>query len=130
MYKRQDQGVATLEDGLYATEETLADPEMVDALARFVKATMRGWAYAAENPDEAAQIVLDNDMTGAQTEAHQKRMVGEVIKLVGDSDGTLDVAAAENTVAVLLGGGSDPVITKAPEGAWTSAVTDKMKTMP
>lgn len=130
VFKYQDQGVATLEDGLYATEETLADPEMVDALARFVKATMRGWAYAAENPDEAAQIVLDNDMTGAQTEEHQKRMVGEVIKLVGDSDGTLDVAAAENTVAVLMGGGSDPVITKAPEGAWTSTVTDKMKTMP
>jgi NitT/TauT family transport system substrate-binding protein len=25
----------------------------------------------------------------------------------------------------LLSGGSDPVITKAPEGAWTPAVTDK-----
>jgi NitT/TauT family transport system substrate-binding protein len=57
-------------------------------------------------------------------------MVGEVVKLVGDSDGTLDTKAAESTVAVLMGGGSDPVITKQPTGAWTSAVTDKMKTLP
>ncbi len=32
---------------------------------------MRGWQYAAENPEEAAQIVLDNDETGAQTLEHQ-----------------------------------------------------------
>ena len=129
VFKYEDQGVATLEDGLYTTEAKLADPAMVDKLARFVKASMKGWAYAAEHPDEAAEIVLDNDSTGAQTESHQKRMVSEVNKLVGGSDGTLDVKAAENTVAVLMGGGSDPVITKKPEGAWTSAVTDKMKTL-
>ena len=129
VFKYEDQGVATLEDGLYTTEAKLADPAMVDKLARFVKASMKGWAYAAEHPDEAAEIVLDNDSTGAQTESHQKRMVSEVNKLVGGSDGTLDVKAAENTVAVLMGGGSDPVITKKPEGAWTSAVTDKMRTL-
>ncbi|WP_062209687.1 ABC transporter substrate-binding protein [Aureimonas sp. AU12] len=130
VFKYEDQGVATLEDGLYTTEAKLADPAMVDKLARFVKASMKGWQYAAANPDEAAAIVLDNDTTGAQTEEHQKRMVGEVVKLVGDSDGTLDTKAAESTVAVLMGGGSDPVITKTPAGAWTSAVTDKMKTLP
>jgi len=130
VFKYEDQGVATLEDGLYTTEAKLADPATVDKLARFVKASMKGWQYAAANPDEAATIVLDNDTTGAQTEEHQKRMVGEVVKLVGDSDGTLDTKAAESTVAVLMGGGSDPVITKQPAGAWTSAVTDKMKTLP
>jgi len=129
VFKYEDQGVATLEDGLYTTADKLQDPAMVDKLARFVKASMRGWQYAAANPDEAAGIVLDNDTTGAQTEEHQRRMVGEVIKLVGDSDGTLDTKAAENTVSVLMGGGSDPVITKTPEGAWTSAVTDRMKAM-
>jgi NitT/TauT family transport system substrate-binding protein len=29
----------------------------------------------------------------------------------------------------LLASGSDPVITKEPKGAWTHAVTDKMKTL-
>jgi len=90
-----------------------------------VRASMKGWKYAEENPDEAAGIVLDNDDTGAQTEAHQKRMMGEIAKLTAGSNGALDVADYERTVASLLSGGSDPVISKAPEGAWTHAITDK-----
>jgi NitT/TauT family transport system substrate-binding protein len=69
-------------------------------------------------------IVLDFDETGAQTEQHQIRMMGEVAKLTAGSSGALDAAAYERTVATLLGGGSDPVISAAPTGAWTSAVTD------
>jgi NitT/TauT family transport system substrate-binding protein len=131
VFKYEDQGVATLEDGLYVLEENLQDSAFVDKMARFVKASMKGWDYARENPEEAAQIVLDNDATGAQTEAHQVRMVGEIVKLLGEegSVGALDTAAADRTVETLLGGGSDPVITKAPEGAWTSAVTDKAAAM-
>ncbi|MCC4297453.1 ABC transporter substrate-binding protein [Aurantimonas coralicida] len=128
VFNYTDQGVATLEDGLYVLEEDLQKPEMVDAYARFVKASMKGWSYAAENPEEAAEIVLDNDMTGAQTMAHQTFMMGEIAKLLGD-DGALDTAAADNTVGVLMSGGSDPVITKEPEGAWTSVVTDKAAEM-
>ena len=73
--------------------------------------------------------MLDNDATGAQTEKHQKRMMGEINKLTEGSNGTLDVADSERTVETLLKGGSDPVITKKPEGAWTTAVTDKAKGM-
>ncbi|PWR03456.1 nitrate ABC transporter substrate-binding protein [Meridianimarinicoccus roseus] len=119
-----DRGVATLEDGLYVLDETLEDPAMVDALERFVAASMRGWAYAAENPEEAAEIVLENDATGAQTFEHQVRMMEEVGKLLGE-DGVLDPAAFETTVASLLSGGSDPVITAHPgDAAWTHAITD------
>ena len=124
-FKYEDEGVATLEDGLYVLEDNLKDPAFEDKMVRFVRASMKGWKYAEANPDEAAMIVLDNDETGAQTEQHQKRMMGEVAKLTAGSNGTLDVAAAERTVKTLLAGGSDPVITKAPEGAWTSAITDK-----
>jgi NitT/TauT family transport system substrate-binding protein len=90
---------------------------------------MKGWEYARANGDEAAQIVIDNDASGAQTIEHQKRMMSEVNKLTEGSDGTLDVAAADRTVATLMKGGSDPVISKKPEGAWTSVVTDKAKGM-
>ena len=38
---------------------------------------------------------------------------------------TLNTADYERTVKTLLSGGSDPVITKAPEGAWTHDITDK-----
>ncbi|MCA3553561.1 MAG: ABC transporter substrate-binding protein, partial [Rhodobacter sp.] len=124
-FKYEDEGVATLEDGLYVLEDRLSDPAFEDKMVRFVRASMKGWKYAEANPDEAAMIVLDNDETGAQTEQHQKRMMGEVAKLTAGSNGALDVAAAERTVKTLLAGGSDPVITKAPEGAWTSVITDK-----
>ena len=124
-FKYQDMGVATLEDGLYVLEDKLADPAFQETMVKFVRASMKGWKDAEANPDEAAMIVLENDQTGAQTEQHQKRMMGEVAKLTAGSNGALDVAAAEKTVATLMAGGSDPVITKAPEGAWTSIITDK-----
>jgi NitT/TauT family transport system substrate-binding protein len=123
-FKYEDQGVATLEDGLYVLEDKLADPAEVDKLVRFVRASMKGWKYAEAHPDEAAEIVLENDETGAQTEMHQKRMMGEIAKLTAGSNGTLDPADYERTVATLMAGGSDPVISKTPEGAWTHAITD------
>ncbi|MEL7346888.1 MAG: ABC transporter substrate-binding protein [Pseudomonadota bacterium] len=124
-FKYEDQGVATLEDGIYVLEDRLEDAAFVDQMVRFVRASMKGWKYAEENPDEAAEIVLDNDATGAQTEEHQKRMMGEIAKLTAGSNGALDPADFERTVETLLAGGSDPVITKMPEGAWTHAITDK-----
>jgi NitT/TauT family transport system substrate-binding protein len=125
VFKYEDQGVATLEDGLYALEDNLADPAFEDKMVRFVRASMKGWKYAEANPDEAAEIVLDNDASGAQTEEHQKRMMGEIAKLTAGSNGALDPADYERTVASLLSGGSDPVISAAPTGAWTHAITDK-----
>ncbi|NRG16797.1 ABC transporter substrate-binding protein [Rhizobiales bacterium] len=127
VFKYEDQGVATLEDGLYVLEGNLDYPEFVDKMARFVKASMKGWEYTREHPEEAAEIVLENDATGAQTEKHQIRMVGEINKLTEGSDGTLDPADYQRTVDTLLAGGSDPVITAEPEGAWTHAVTDRIK---
>ncbi len=123
-FKYEDQGVATLEDGLYVLEKNLDDPAFVDRMVRFVRASMKGWKYAEEHPEEAADIVLENDASGAQTEAHQVRMMGEIAKLTAGSNGALDEGDYERTVQTLLSGGSDPVITKAPEGAWTHAVTD------
>ena len=125
VFKYEEQGVATLEDGLYVMEEKLADPAFEDKMVRFVRASMKGWKYAEANSDEAAQIVLDNDTTGAQTIEHQKRMMGEIAKLTAGSNGALDEADYKRTVAALMSGGSDPVITAEPAGAWTHAVTDK-----
>ena len=115
-FKYEDEGVATLEDGLYALQSKLDDPAFVDTMAKFVRASMKGWKWAEENPDDAAMIVLENDETGAQTEEHQKRMMGEIAKLTAGSDGALDPADYERTVKTLLTAGSDPVITKEPEG--------------
>ena len=123
-FKYENQGVATLEDGIYVLEDNLNDPAFADKMVRFVRASMKGWKYAEANPGEAAEIVLDNDETGAQTKAHQVRMMGEIAKLTAGSNGSLEPADYERTVATLMAGGSDPVITKMPEGAWTHAITD------
>jgi NitT/TauT family transport system substrate-binding protein len=53
--------------------------------------------------------------------------MGEIGKLLGDAAGKLDVKDYDRTVATLMAGGSDPVITKKPEGAYTFAIYDAMK---
>jgi NitT/TauT family transport system substrate-binding protein len=124
-FKYEDEGVATLEDGLYVMEDKLSDPAFEDKMVRFVRASMKGWKYAEGNVDEAAEIVIENDATGAQTIEHQTRMMGEIAKLTAGSNGALDEADYKRTVAALMSGGSDPVITAEPAGAWSHAVTDK-----
>jgi NitT/TauT family transport system substrate-binding protein len=104
-----------LEDGLYALDTKLADPKFKENMVKFVRASMKGWKYAIENPEEAAEIVMDN---GGQDENHQKRMMGEVAKLIGD--GKLDMATYERTVKALL---DQKIITKQPEGGYTTDVT-------
>ena len=112
-------GVDLLEDGLYADETKLKDAAFADKMVRFVRASMKGWKYAVEHPDEAAEIVVDN---GGQDEPHQKFMMGEVAKLIDNADGKLNQAAYERTEKALI---DQKIITKKPEGAWTSAITDK-----
>jgi NitT/TauT family transport system substrate-binding protein len=123
VFKYEDQGVATLEDGLYSTEKLTADTASAAKLARLLKASLKGWDYAVKNQDEAVKIVLDNDASGAQKKDHQTRMMSEIAKLVeGGRLGYLDTAAYERTVAELLAGKSDPVISKKPIGAFTHAI--------
>ncbi len=123
VFKYQDQGVATLEDGLYTLEKSLADAKMAEKLARFLKASLKGWDYAIKHQDEAVKIVLENDASGAQTAPHKTTMMAEIAKLVeGGKLGYLEPAAYERTVKTLLTGKSDPVISKKPQGAWTHKV--------
>ena len=121
IFNYTEMGNDLLEDGLYVMEDTLSDPARVDAYTRFVKASMKGWAYALENPEEAAEIVVESDDTGAAEYDHQLYMVGEVTKLVDPDDAALDMATYERTVQALL---DQSIITAEPEGAYTTAVTD------
>jgi NitT/TauT family transport system substrate-binding protein len=125
VFKYEDQGVATLEDGLYAQEKSIADAKMADKLARFLKASLKGWDYAIKNQAEAVNIVLENDASGAQTKQHQTTQIMEIAKLVqGGKLGYLEPKSYDRTVTTLLSGKSDPVINKKPEGAWTHKIWD------
>ena len=132
VYKYEDQGVATLEDGLYVLEKNLSNSAFVNKMARFLRASIKGWEFAANNPDAAADIVLENDDTGAQTEKHQRRMMREINKLIvgfyskGQGVGYLKPSDYERTVNVLLASDSDPVITKKPRGAWSHKIWNAM----
>lgn len=133
VFKYENEGVATLEDGLYTLASSLKDPAMENKLARFVKASLEGWEYAIHHQAEAVKIVLNNDTTGAQTEHHQAQMLSEIAKLITPGThglGWLDPKAYDRTVAELLAGKSEPVITKKPVGAWTHKIiemADKLK---
>jgi len=129
-FSYQDAGVATLEDGLYALESTINDPAGADRLARFLAASIKGWAYAVENQKEAVDIILENDASGNLTRDYQVHMMREVAKLVAPAPkglGWLDPADYQRTVDVLLTGGSDPVISRPPTGAWTHKIYDAAK---
>lgn len=93
-----DEGVAMLEDNLFTSKAFAeANPNTVKA---FVSASMKGWAYACEHPDEAAQIVFE---AGSSVSAdHQAYMATEVAKLVttdmnGNSVSASDVGNMDET---------------------------------
>ena len=73
-----DQGVAMLEDNIFCTKEfAKQNPNTVKA---FLAASLKGWEYACEHPDEAAQIVYEAG-SSVSTD-HQKYMAKEVAKLI------------------------------------------------
>jgi NitT/TauT family transport system substrate-binding protein len=114
----EKEGVATLEDGLYVMEAKLKDPAFVARMAKFLKASFKGWNEAVKNPEEAAKMVVAADMSGSATLKVQKRQMENVAKLITAANtpkmGYLEPAAYERTVKVLLAGGSSPVIKKDP----------------
>ncbi|MCD4737706.1 MAG: ABC transporter substrate-binding protein, partial [Anaerolineae bacterium] len=53
-----------------------------DLAVRMLRATLRGWEYAIEHPEETVRIVIKYDRTGTQVYAHQLAMMEEMAKLV------------------------------------------------
>ena len=73
-----DEGVAMLEDNLFTTAAFAeTNPNTVKA---FIAASVKGWAYACANPEEAAQIVYNYG--SSVSSEHQAYMAQEVKKLV------------------------------------------------
>ena len=125
----EDQGVATLEDGLYVMEANLKDPAFVARMGKFVKASIKGWNDAVKNPAEAGKIMVAADKSGSASLKVQTRQMENIAKLISAAGtakmGYLEPAAFDRTVKVLLAGGSTPVIKKDPgKAAWTHAVWD------
>ena len=102
------EGAALLEDCLFVKRSWAEEnPEL---LARFLRATIKGWQYAAENIDEAAEIVY-NAGDGSSTLEHQKAMTEKVIDLVipegsdASQIGSLDKDKIQQTIDLGYGAG-------------------------
>ena len=96
-----DLGTGALEDGIFVTEEWIADEANQDVATRFLKASFKGWVYCRDNPDDCTQYVLDAGPTLG--EGHQAWMVSEINKLIWPNDngiGVMDEEDYETTVQI------------------------------
>lgn len=75
-----DEGVAMLEDNLFANKEWLEDNKEV--AAKFIRASIKGWQKAIEDPEAAVDAVMKESEEGSSTREHQLTMMEEVAKLV------------------------------------------------
>jgi NitT/TauT family transport system substrate-binding protein len=117
-----DVGTSMLQDAIWANSEKLGDSAYADQTTKFVKASIKGWVYARDNPEQAAKIVAD---AGSQLgESHQLWMTNEVNKLIWPSTagaGTIDDAAWKQTVDIAMSTknetGATIITTPPPENA-------------
>ncbi|WP_374947865.1 ABC transporter substrate-binding protein [Agreia sp.] len=101
-----DEGTAMLQDAIWADSSKLADDDAyADQTVKFIKASIKGWIYAKDNPEEAAGIVTAAGSTLG--ESHQLWMTNEVNKLIWPSTsggiGMIDEAAWKQTVDIAMG---------------------------
>jgi NitT/TauT family transport system substrate-binding protein len=75
-----DYGLDFPGDTLFTTRQMVE--QNPDLCVRMVRASLRGWQYAVDHPEEAADIVLKYDQSGVQTREHQLSMMTEIAKLV------------------------------------------------
>ncbi|MFL6065909.1 MAG: ABC transporter substrate-binding protein [Friedmanniella sp.] len=125
-----DVGTAMLQDAIWANSDKLNDSGYADQTTRFIKASIKGWAYARDNPEQAAKIVA---AAGSQLgESHQLWMTNEVNKLIWPSTagvGTIDPKSWQQTVDIALGTKNDTgatiITTAPPETAKASTYVEK-----
>lgn len=98
-----DYGLDFPGDTLFTSKTTAEqNPELCIGM---VRASLKGWQYAIEHPEEAVDIVLKYDQTGVQTKEHQLSMMNEIAKLVqvqGRQVGRSDESVLKRTIDTLL----------------------------
>jgi NitT/TauT family transport system substrate-binding protein len=122
------EGVGMLQDAIWANGDKLAsDPAYADTAAKFVAASIQGWAFCRDNAEACRDIVVAKGSTlGA---SHQLWQMNEVSKLIWPApmgSGMIDAAAWDRTVTLAQGTKNlegSTVLTAAPtEGAYTNDI--------
>jgi NitT/TauT family transport system substrate-binding protein len=113
-----DVGTAMLQDAIWANSDKLKDPAYAEQTTKLIKASIKGWVYVRDNPEEAAKIVTDAGSTLG--ESHQLWMTNEINKLIWPSTsgiGTISEESWKRTVDIALGTKNETgatIITKEP----------------
>lgn len=114
-----EEGTAMLQDGVFTTEEWIADEANQDIATRFLRAAFRGWIFCRDNADACVDYVLEQGP--ALPRGHQTWMMNEVNKLIWPSSagiGQMDPAIFQQTADIALQFG---VITAPPtDGAFVT----------
>ncbi len=77
------EGTAMLQDGVFVTEEWLADAANQDIAERFLRASFKGWMFCRDNAEQCVDYVLEQGP--ALPRGHQTWMMNEVNKLIWPS---------------------------------------------
>ena len=113
------EGTAMLQDGIFTTEEWLADEANQDIAVRFLRASFRGWIFCRDNVDACVDYVLEQGP--ALPRGHQTWMMNEINKLIWPSTagiGQMDPAIFQQTADIAVQFG---VINEPPtEGAYVT----------
>jgi NitT/TauT family transport system substrate-binding protein len=100
----EETGGAMLQDSIWADTERLAsDEEYQQTTVSFLKAVLKGWVFARDNPEDAAGIV--SDAGSAWPPGHELWMVNETNKLIWpspDGIGFIPEDRWQQTVALAL----------------------------
>lgn len=123
-------GTAMLQDAIWAQTDQLDDEAYADQTVDFIKASIKGWIYAKDNPEEAAKIVTE---AGSQLgESHQLWMTNEVNKLIWPSTagiGMVQEDAWKQTVDIAMNTknetGATVISKEPPESAYSNEYVEK-----
>ncbi len=127
-----DVGTAMLQDAIWADAERLAEDEAyAETTVAFIKASIKGWIYARDNPEEAANIVTAAGSTLGTS--HQLWMTNEVNKLIWPSTsggiGMIDEDAWNRTVEIAMSTenetGATIITTEPPETAYSNEYVEQ-----
>ncbi|UYN84870.1 MAG: ABC transporter substrate-binding protein [Microcella sp.] len=122
---------AMLQDAIWADTARLdSDEAYQETTVAFLTAVIKGWIFAAENPEEAAQITINAGSGWGPS--HELWMVNETNKLIWPAPngiGFIDSAAFDNTVAAALSAvnesGASLITAPPPASAWTNEYIER-----
>lgn len=96
-----DYGVLEYPDPIFTSQDMIE--ENPDIVERFVRATLKGYQYVVEHPEEGAQLALQyNEDLDSELQTASMNAYVPLIDIGGAPIGTMDQAVWESTQQVLL----------------------------